>query len=287
MSKLRLVKKVNTGLIFSLIFIFLINTGFGFENNIDSVSKVGVDKENILWQKAGEFSTRNRLNCKNVLYLEYAQEQKANSAGTSTSLAEVYLGRIAQRHKAKRRIIGVVSLAFGTLYLFMGILLLPESEGGGGLLMGSGVVMGGLGIWCLKARSQAEKEFDSLLRIEDIQEREKVGREALFSLADGAKKGRILWGIFSGIYSIYCFAGRPFGTGNHEDANGEEEGLKYYNEYIGSIFGAVTLYNFLVKSGEEKALQRYLKESGRENRTEIRLGIDPYGNGKIVLLFSF
>ena len=106
MPKLSFVQKIRTVLTFSLIFVFLINTGFGFENNTGSVSKVGLDKENILWQKAEEFPRPNRLNCKNVLSLEYAQEQKANSAGTSTSLAEVYLGRIAQRHKAKRRITG-------------------------------------------------------------------------------------------------------------------------------------------------------------------------------------
>jgi len=287
MSKLRLVQKINTGLIFSLIFVFLINTGFAFENNIGNISKAGVDKENILWQKAEEFPRPNRLNCKNVLSLEYAQEQKANSAGTSTSLAEVYFGRIAQRHKAKRRIIGVGSLAFGTLYLFMGILLLPESGGGGGLLMGSGVVMGGLGIWCLKARSQAEKEFDSLLKIEDIQERERVGREALFSFADKAQRGRILSAISCGALAIYFFVARPYKSLENKDKDGDIEMMEYYDVLIGSIFGAVTLYNFLVKSGEEKALQRYLKENGRENRTEIRLGIDPYGNGKIVLLFSF
>jgi len=56
---------------------------------------------------------------------------------------------------------------------------------------------------------------------------------------------------------------------------------------MGSIFGAIALYELIKKSSEEKTLQRYLEESKKENRTGIRWGIDPYGNGRIALLFSF
>jgi len=283
MSKLRLVQKIRTVLIFSLIFIFLINTGFAFENNIGNVSKVQDDKENVLWQKAKEFSELTKLNRRNALNLEYAQQQNANSAEPSTSLAEVYLGRLAEKSKADRRVAGISCLILGTVYSALGIWDLTSNEGGGGVILALGLAIDGLGIWCLKTRSRAERELDNVLKIDDLREREKVGREALFSLADKARKGRILSSIFSGAFSIYCFVAKPYTTRKHEDT----EGVKYYNEFMGSIFGAVALYELVNKSAEEKALQRYLKESEKENRTGIRLGIDSFGNGRIALLFSF
>ena len=283
MSKLRLVQKINTGLIFSLIFIFLINTGFGFENNIGDISKVGVDKENILWQKAEEFPKSNRLNCKNMLSLEYAQEQKANSAGTSGSLAEFYLGRLAEKGKAERRIAGIGSLVLGTLCLSVGIFLLADDDSAGALLVGSGLVMDGLGIWCLKRRSPAEREFDNLLGIENVIERERVGREALFSFADKAQRRRILSAISSGALAIYFFVGRPYKSLGNEDI----EMMEYYDVLMGSMFGALALYELISKSTEEKVLQRYLEESEKENRTGLRWGIDSGGNGKIALFISF
>lgn len=287
MSKLRLVQKINTGLIFSLIFIFLINIGFAFENNIGDISKVGVDKENILWQKAEEFPRSNRLNCKNMLSLEYAQEQEANSAETSSSLAEFYLGRLAEKGKAERRIAGIGSLVLGTLCLSVGIFLLADDASAGALLVGSGLVMGGLGIWCLKRRSPAEREFDNLLGIENVIERERVGREVLFSFADKAQRGRILSAIFSGAMSIYFLVARPYKSLENKHKEGDVEIMEYYDVLTGSIFGALALYDLMRKSTEEKVLQRYLEESEKENRTGLRWGIDPYGNGEISLLISF
>ena len=287
MSKLRLVQKINTGLIFSLIFIFLINTGFAFENNIGNISKVGVDRENFLWQKAGEFSKHNRLNCKNVLHLEYAQEQEVNSAEKLGSLAEFFLGRLAEKGKAERRIAGIGSLVLGTLCLSVGIFLLADDDSAGALLVGSGLVIDGLGIWCLKRRSPAEREFDNLLGIENVIERERVGREALFSLADKAQRGRILSAISSGALSIYFFVARPYKSLENKDKDGDIEMMEYYDVFMGSIFGALALYELINKSTEEKVLQRYLEESEKENRTGLRWGIDSGGNGKIVLLFSF
>jgi len=287
MSKLRLVKKIHTLLIFSLIFIFLINTGFAFENNIGNISKVRVDKENILWQKAAEFSKGNRLNCKNVLHLEYAQEQEVNSAEKSGSLAEFYLGRLAEKGKAEKRIAGISCLVLGTLYSSLGIWGVTTNKDGGGVILALGLVMGGLGIWWLKTRSQAERELDNVLKIEDVGEREKVGREVLFLLADKARPGRLLSCIFSGLFSIYIFVAKPYEFDEREDTNRETNTMRYYNELIGSMFGAIALYKLMIKSAEEKALQRYLKESEKENRTGIRWGIDPFGNGKIAFLFSF
>jgi len=270
-----------------LIFIFLINTGLGFENNIGNISKVGMDKENILWQKAEEFSRSNRLNCKNVLSLEYAQEQEVNSGEKSGSLAEIYLGRLAEKGKAERRIAGIGSLVLGTLCLSVGIFLLADDDSAGALLVGLGLITDGVGIWCLKRRSPAEREFDNLLGIENVIERERVGREVLFSFADKAQRGRILSAIFSGALSIYFFVARPYKSLENKDKDGDIEMMEYYDVLMGSTFGALALYELMRKSAEEKVLQRYLKESEKENRTRIRWGIDPYGNGKITLLFSF
>jgi len=287
MSKLRLVQKINRVLIFALTFIFLINTGFAFESSSDNIFKKEVNKENILWQKGKEFSEPARLNWRNPLHLEYAQQQNANSTETSTSLAEFYLGRLAEKGKAERRIAEIGSLVLGTLCLSVGIFLLVDNGSAGAVLVGSGLVMDGLGIWCLKRRSPAEREFDNLLGIENVIERERVGREALFSFADKAQRRRILSAISSGGLSIYFFVARPYRSLGNKDKDGDVEIIEYYDVLIGSIFGALALYDLMRKSTEEKILQRYLEESEKENRTGLRWGIDHNGNGRIALLLSF
>jgi hypothetical protein len=287
MSKLRLVQKMHTVMIFLLIFIFLISTGFAFENNPGNISKVKIDERNHSWQRGKEFSRLTKVDWRNLLNLEYAQQQNANSAEPSTSLAEVYLGRLAEKSKADRRIAGISCLILGMVYSALGIWDLTSNEGGGGVILALGLAIDGVGILCLKIRSRAERELNGVLCIQDLNEREIVGREALFSLADKAQEGRIISGILSGVFSLYCFAAKPFDFSELEDTDEEADGMKYYNELMGSIFGAVALYRLIKKSAEEKALQRYLKESEKENRTGIRLGIDFFGNGRIALSFSF
>jgi len=213
-------KKMRAVLTFSLIFILLIDAGFAFENSVSNAPKVANGKEDALWQQGKEFSELTKINRRNVLNLKYAQQQNANSVKSSSSLAELYLGRLAEKGKADRRIVGILSLVSGTLYLSTGIWLLIDNKSGGDLLVASGLAIDGLGIWYLKTPSRAERELDNALRIEDVAEREKAGREALFSLADKAQRGRILSAILSGAFSIYCFVAKPYSSRDSEDTEG-------------------------------------------------------------------
>lgn len=103
--------------------------------------------------------------------------------------------------------------------------------------------------------------------VADLTERERIGREALISLADKGRRDRIILGLLWDAVLIYH--------------------LVYPPRISAVIAGAGATVSFLSKSPEEKALQRYLEEVKQGQGMGIRLGIDPWGGGRIVLVLSF
>ena len=229
------------------------------------------------------------------LGLSHGEHENLSPAGGSGSLAEIYLGRVAEKSKHARTMSGVGCLILGTGTIVLGAAIVGDevvdnSQVVGGALLGFGVVVDAVSLWLLSTPSRAERELDNVLGITNLERRERVGHEVLVSLAEGARTNRILEGVSCAIASGYFFMAQPYKT--YEGAFGwgystMAEESSPLNFAMGASYGALSLYYLMTKSTEEKALQRYLEESKQGQQLGLRLGVDPFGKGRIALSFSF
>ena len=233
---------------------------------------------NIAAVEGGRQNWRNR---QDLIYGQlYGQEENINSEEKSESLAEGYLKRLAERSKRGRKTRGIVTLLGGGVLLVSGVALLSSADeedffGGifgsifGAAAIASGAVLAGGGIYNLSIPSRAEREFEDILSISDLAQRERAGYGALSSLAARGRRRRIFWGILWAGISAYILT-------------------REYSSFLGAgIYGAFAVYEFTRKSPSERAFQSYLKEKEFQNKLKFRLGVMPYGGVKIGFVYSF
>ena len=288
MSTSDLVQRMLPVLIFSLTFTFLTGTIIASENSVGRIPFLISDEDEVLVasQEASAIPEQASSNWAGLSSLKFGEQEDTSSVGTPGSLAEVYLGRVAEKYKQARKTGGVLGLVAGTALVVGGVAIASDQDiedagSVGATFIVLGLVMDGVAIWRLKTPSRAEREFDNVLGIADPVQRERVGREALISLADDARTGRIVGGISLAIFSAYFFIAQP------SDSYYEYYEVGSLDNLMGAVYGGLALYTLVTKSTEEKALQRYLEESKQGERMGLRLGIDPSGRGRIALALSF
>lgn len=288
MSTSDLVQRMLPVLIFSLTFTFLTGPVIASENSVGRIPFLISDEDEVLVasQEASAIPEQASSNWAGLSSLKFGEQEDTSSVGTPGSLAEVYLGRVAEKHKEARKTGGVLGLVAGTALVVGGVAIASDQDiedagSVGATFIVLGLAMDGVAIWRLKTPSRAEREFDNVLGIADPVQRERVGREALISLADDARTGRIVGGISLAIFSAYFFIAQP------SDSYYEYYEVGSLDNLMGAVYGGLALYTLVTKSTEEKALQRYLEESKQGERMGLGLGIDPSGRGRIALALSF
>ena len=117
-------------------------------------------------------------------------------------------------------------------------------------LIGSGVIVGGIGILVLLIKDKVEKKYDSIKDIDNQDEKEELAYNHLVYLADEAKRGRQYAMVTFGVISAYSLLGGT--TNQYTDAKYEDKNL-----YNGLFNGALAWYHYKVLSKEEKALENY------------------------------
>ena len=203
-----------------------------------------------------------------------------NSLSTSPSLAESYLKRLAERRKKRRMTWGAVGLIGGGICLALGAAAWSSAEGKGGFeglfegLAGRAlVILGGVdvvgGALSLAIPSGAEREFEDVLRISDLAQRERASHEALSFLAARGKKSRILTSILLAGFSAYSL----FRKERYHDSAG--------------IFGALAVASLFRKTPEERAFQNYQKDREQQKELGFHLGIGPRGGVMVCLSLSY
>jgi len=288
MSTSDLLQRMPAVLIFSLGFTFLTGTVIASENSVGRIPFVISDENEVLVasQETSAISEQASSNWAGLSSLKFGEQEDTSSVGTPGSLAEVYLGRVAEKHKEARKTGGVLGLVAGTALVVGGFVIASDQDiedagSVGATFIVLGLAMDGLAIWRLKTPSRAEREFDNVLGIADPAQRERAGREALISLADDARTVRIMSGIVYAIFSAYFFIAQP------SDSYYEYYEVGSLDNLMGASYGALALYTLATKSTEEKALQRYLEESKREQGMGLRLGVGPSGRVQVALVLSF
>lgn len=232
-----------------------------------------------------------RQNWGDMYNLIYGQQENISSEEESESLALGYLKRFAERSKKSRKTGGPIQLVIGGISLAGGAALLSSEDvsigkGFAGLqlvLAGAGAIVGGTLV--LAIPSGPEREFNKVLKISDLAQRERASHEALSLLAARGRRGRILGGIFSAALSV----GSVVIVVVAEESKEKSVGIREYFYAYAAAGAALAVLSVVVKSAEERTFEDYLKERKREQRKELefRLGIMPHGGVKIGLVYSF
>lgn len=142
-----------------------------------------------------------------------------------------------------------------------------------------GLIGTGKGISMLLRPSRAEQALTRISNIEDVSERERVGRNLLHTFADSLKRKRVMLGLgFLGIAAYHLIA-KPY-----EDSETQSSNFDQQSALANSVFGMSML---IFKSPEERAYQRYLVETGKDNGPSINLAINPLSRHQFFIYVSF
>ncbi len=288
MSTSDLFQRMPAVLIFSLGFTFLTSTVTASENSIGRTPFLisNEDEVSVASQEASAIPEQASSNWAGLSSLKFGEQEDTSSVGTPGSLAEVYLKRLAGEQAWAKMgwagLLGGALLTAAGVYMFTTATL--EGQGyaavAGAGLIGSGLLMGGVGLYYMDCRGRVERQIDRLLNITDPVQRERVGHETLASLAHGARVARIAFAV-----SIAGFAAAG--------------GYIFLNEYGGfplqtvltfATLGSMAYFALKIltaESPEEIAFQKYLEENKQGQKVGLRLGIDPSGGVRVALVFSF
>ena len=180
----------------------------------------------------------------------FAKEESQIIKNKYQITASTTLENLAIDKKSERQSIGGGLLA-GSGVLFSLPLLIPLGDHTAEqALIGSGVIVGGIGILVLLIKDKVEKKYDSIKDIDNQDEKEGLAYNHLVYLADEAKRGRQYRIVTFGVISAYSLLGGT--TNQYTDAKYDDKNL-----YNGLFNGALAWYNYKVLSKEEKALENY------------------------------
>lgn len=207
----------------------------------------------------------------------------ANIKPSSLGLAEGYLGELATKRGRQRKLLGGLSLGFGTGMAVIGGLLLSDADGEdtfsdainsyyGQYYLTSGILVIVAGTIRLAIPSQQEKRYQGVLNYEDQLLRERQAEKELYELAKKARKGRVISSIFSAAGLTYLL----FSRDNNSDS-----------DFFIPIMAGSLIYSIGLKSLEERSLQQYLEEKAAYDRPKfsMELGAGPTtGGGGVVQL---
>jgi len=224
----------------------------------------------------------------------YGQREDISSGGSSESLAEIYLKRLAEELKNSKSldtfrgrsiiselIFGGISVAVGTYYMTLDVD--PDDRIPVYLLMGGGGLFCISGILSMTNTSRGERELNKVLSISNLSQRERVAHKALASLAAGGKTTRVLGSMACAAYCVLFIVAT--------DLKFTGYGFKEYHPIsfylFSALMGGLAASILVMKTAEEKAFKNYLKESKQRKELRIRLGIDPYGGARIGFVLSF
>ncbi len=208
--------------------------------------------------------------------------------------ADIYVQRLAERGRSQRIKTGVVGLIFGGLFIGSGVFISGDEElsedfgsSASTALYIAGAAMAGVGIYSLAVPSRAEREYDNLMMIEDPVAREAAGHEALISLANDAKTARMIGGAAYLGFGVYFLAARPFGIEESTYSYyGTSTDYGYMNDIMAGTYGLMGLLSFVLKSEEEKSLERYQMEIADGSGLDLHFGPQKGGVGA-TLVYNF
>jgi len=147
------------------------------------------------------------------------------------------------------------------------------------MLYGAGIIASSILLYAIP--NPEEKEFNKVSRIEDPVKRRETAHNALYSLANNARKGRIIVSCGFMGFSTWMLFSDTFKEVPH-------------NKIISIGLLSGSLLNLLVlKSPAENTLKSYLeerkqlKENNQSYRIDLRFGINQYGKGNLNLVLSF
>ena len=164
--------------------------------------------------------------------------------------ASTTLESLAIDKKSERQVIGGGLLAGSGVLFSLPLLINLGHHTAEQALIGSGVIVGGIGILVLLIKNKVEKKYDSIKDIDNQDEKEELAYNHLVYLADEAKRGRQYAMVTFGAISAYSLLGGAINQYKH--ARFEDKNL-----YNGLFNGALALYHYKVLSKEEKALENY------------------------------
>jgi len=118
--------------------------------------------------------------------------------------------------------------------------------------------------------SGAERKYDEVQSMRDMELRERMCRSALSSLARTGRTRRIVYGIISSAIAAYT--------------------LQQHSDYYGAVlFGALALREFIRKSPAEKTYRDYLQMSERQKELALSVGfgMGRHGGVKVGLSLTY
>ncbi|KPL19985.1 MAG: hypothetical protein AMJ92_00595 [candidate division Zixibacteria bacterium SM23_81] len=226
--------------------------------------------------------------------------ERSMAPDTTVSVAERYLEQAAQKSHRNKIIAGTSGLMIGAGMIIWGTTSSDEAggdgEGSAGAILAGGL-LGGVAALTMLIPCPAEKELEKVRTITDQEERDRVSKGALLSLAQKARKQRLIIGTIFGATSLLYLTLRPMKEmivdidvivdhwGNVWRLPVPKEVDSAWNDYYGLAYGALAIYSFLHKTPEEMARKGYMLE--QQNKLGIRFDINPAGHSKIALVRSF
>ena len=182
--------------------------------------------------------------------IEDAEDKQSINKYKYQITASTTLKNLAIDKKSERKFIGGGLLAGSGVLFSLPLLINLGHHTAEQALIGSGVIVGGIGILVLLIKDKVEKKYDSIKDIDNQDEKEELAYNHLVYLADEAKRGRQYAMVTFGALSAYSLLGGT--TNQYTDA-------KYNNQnlYNGLFNGALAWYHYKVLSKEEKALENY------------------------------
>ena len=182
----------------------------------------------------------------------FAQEENQIIKNKYQITASTTLENLAIDKKSERQWIGGGLLAGSGVLFSLPLLINLGHHTAEQALIGSGVIVGGIGILVLLIKDKVEKKYDSIKDIDNQDEKEELAYNHLVYLADKAKRERQYKIATYGAISAYSFFD---GTVKRDKWINEENGGSPI--YSGLFNGALALYHYKVLSKEEKALENF------------------------------
>lgn len=211
-----------------------------------------------------------------------------------TGTSELYVQRLAERRHSQRIREGVAAIAIGGIFVGLGVVisgdedLSEDDKSGVTFAYIVGGVFAGVGIYSLAVPSRAEREYDNVMAVSNPVQREKAGHEVLISLADDARRDRLLSGVGYMGLAVYFVAARPYGGeesgGYYSSSTATDYGIM--NDILAATYGVMAIVSFVAKSHEEKALERYSLEIADGSGFDFRFGPIRGGIGT-ALVYNF
>lgn len=203
-------------------------------------------------------------------HVELAQPVRRGSS------AESFVATLAQDERSQRIVSGGTLTGLGFLFIGLGVAASEGNSEVGTFFFVSGVITAGGGLYCLFVPGYVETQYKRIRKIEDPHEREAEAYAVLVHSATKAKVERLSSATFSGALCLYHLIAQP-DYWHVGDTN--------FNTYNAIIFGASSLYYFLVKSPPERMLDEY--EEAQKARGQLTILPRPDGSIAAVYTLAF